>query len=347
LTLCGGVGRYLEIAIIQMSIVGGATKGFKQDCYDHFMKDLQTSQHIEILLENVATEVLVHYRNVPLVYSKFIELLSCYTLFQWTVKRDTMINDISVAGLEKEGLVFLEPSQSEPDWYLCIIPFITLFWALKRGKYRIQIPLLRNLDSYFSPDESENNSLHIIMTKLSGLTQKYGLLPDSSGHCTVMLSHLLSLRDGQPDIEIKFHNSLEILNAGNQINMANYKNFKKDDKCAAYLNAKGASFTDAVIFCEPMIGIQEKQSVLAKQQNLRGRSMPSFSNASFHEERKKFPIDGIFVLISDGKQGEITLSDKDIFIDYESFTKFAGPLIALRKLHCINELNPKFKVLKT
>jgi len=33
LTLCGGVGRYLEITIIQMSIIGGAEKGFKPDCY--------------------------------------------------------------------------------------------------------------------------------------------------------------------------------------------------------------------------------------------------------------------------------------------------------------------------
>lgn len=36
----------------------------------------------------------------------------------------------------------------------------------------------------------------------------------------------------------------------------------------------------------------------------------------------------IFVLISDGIKGDITLS---IFIDYENFTKFAGPLIALRE----------------
>jgi hypothetical protein len=107
------------------------------------------------------------------------------------------------------------------------------------------------------------------------------------------------------------------------------------------LNAKGASFTDAVIFCEPIIGIQEKQSVVAKQRNLKGLSIPSFSNESFQEERNKFLDDGIFVLISDGKQGDIALSDKDILIDYENFTIFAGPLIALRKLFCINQLNSK------
>ena len=95
-----------------------------------------------------------------------------------------------------------------------------------------------------------------------------------------------------------------------------------------------------------MIGIQEKQSVLAKQQNLKGFTIPSINYESFQEERNKFPADGIFVLISDAKQGTIVFGDKDIFIDYENFTKFAGPLIALRKLYCINELNPKFKRLK-
>ena len=346
LTLCGGVGRYLEISIIQMSIIGGAEKGFKHDCYERFLKYFQTSQNIEILLEKVTTEVLAHYPKVFLKFASFIDLLSCYTLFQWNVQRATMINRISVGDLEKEGLVFLQPIPSDTDWYLCVIPFITLFWALKHSKDSIQIPLLRNVDSYFSPDESENSSLRIIMAKFSGLTKKNDLIPDVSGRCTVMLSDLFPLRDGQPDMEIKFHNSLEIMNAGQQINIANYKNFKKNDKCVAYLNSKGAPFTDAVIFCEPMIGIQEKQSVLAKQQNLKGFTIPSINDGSFQEERNKFPADGIFVLISDAKQGTIVFGDKDIFIDYENFTKFAGPLIALRKLYCINQLNPKFKRLK-
>jgi hypothetical protein len=257
-----------------------------------------------------------------------------------------MINRISVGDLEKEGLVFLEPIPSATDCYLCVIPFITLYWALKRTINSIEIPLLKNVDSYFSSDESENSSLRIIMAKFAGLTKKNGLIPDESGCCTVMLSDLFPLRNGQPNMEIKFHKSLEIMNAGQQINLANYKNFKKNDKCVAYLNAKGASFTDAVIFCEPMIGIQEKQNVLAKQKNLKGFPIPSIRNGSFQEERNKFPADGIFVLISDAKQGNNAFGDKDIFIDCKSFTKFAGPLIALRKLYCINQLNPKIKRLK-
>ena len=136
------------------------------------------------------------------------------------------------------------------------------------------------------------------------------------------------------------------MNASQRINLKNYNILKNDSKCVAYLNAKGASFTDAVISCEPMIGIQEKQSVLAKQQILKGLQVPSFNDESFQNERNKFPVDGIFVLISDGKQGDILLGDKDIFIDYTSFKKLAGPLIALRKLYTIYELNQKTKRLK-
>jgi hypothetical protein len=170
------------------------------------LKNLQTSQNVENLLEKVTTGVLVHYSKVFDKFESSIELLSCYTLFQWAVQRDTMINRISVGDFEKEDLVFLQPTPSETDWYLCVIPFITLVWALKHSKDSIQIPILRNVDSYFSPDESENNSLRIIMAKLSDLMKKNDLIPDISGHCTVMLSDLFPFREEQPDMDIKFHN---------------------------------------------------------------------------------------------------------------------------------------------
>jgi GTPase SAR1 family protein len=346
LRLCGGIGRYLEIAIIEMSIMGGAVKGFKQDCYENFLDNFQTSQQIEILLGKVTMSVLTHYPNVFSNFGSSIELLSCYTIFEWVVDRMTMINDISVGELEKKGMVFLQPVKDAPGSYLCIIPFITLFWALKYSNHPIQIPLVGKLDSYSSPDESENNSLRIVMAKLSGLMKKNGLIPDEAGCCKVMLSELFPLRYRQPDVEIKFHNSFLIMNAGQQINMTNYQKFKSDSKCVAYLNAKGAPFTDAVIFCEPMIGIQEKQSVLSKRQNLKSLTVPSLNSKSFKEERNKFPADAIFVLITDGDQGDVTLGEKDIFIDYNNFNGFAGPLVALRKLYCINELNPTMKRLK-
>ena len=183
LTLCGGVGRYLEIAILQMSIIGGSREGFKQDCYEFFLKNMQNSQTIGVILEKVTLEVLVQYPKVFLKYEDSIDLLSYYTLFQWTVQRATMINNRSVGDLEKEGLVFLQPILNVPDWYLCNIPFITLLWALKFTKQNITIPIIRNVDGYFSSDESENNSLHIIMAKLSGLTKKNLLIPDISGRC--------------------------------------------------------------------------------------------------------------------------------------------------------------------
>ena len=349
LTLCGGVGRYLELAIIQMSIMGCAAmlgnrtiKGFRLDAYEYFLAHLQTSQDIESLLDKLTYAVLVCYPNVYLNYSESIELLSCYTLFQWPVQRKTIVKSFSVGHLEKEGLVFLQPQLDEPGCFICIIPFITLYWAIKSSHQNVQIPVLNDIRSYSSSDESENTSLHIIMAKLWGLTQKNGFTLDNSGLCTIMLSDLVSLRDEQPDIEIKFRPTFAIKNASHRIHLENYLGFKNSENIA-FLNAKGAPFTDAVIFSEPMIGIQEKQSVVAKKCIVAGRRLASVSNKSFVEERNKFPDSGIFLMVSEEKIGDIVLGDKDIFLDYEHFTKFAGPLIALRKLFSINELNPKGK----
>jgi hypothetical protein len=55
----------------------------------------------------------------------------------------------------------------------------------------ICIPFLKDLKSYFSPDESENISLHIMMAKLWGLMRKKGLVPDKFGRCSVLLSDLM------------------------------------------------------------------------------------------------------------------------------------------------------------
>ena len=169
------------------------------------------------------------------------------------------------------------------------------------------------------------------MIKLWGLTQKNCLIPDGSGLCTVMLSELFPLREEQPDIEIKFRADFTIMDAGQRIDLDNFKEFQKKARSIAFLNAKGATFTDAVIFCTPMVGIQEKQSVVSKKRIVGGLQPSSFDNKSFLAERAKFPAAGIFVLISD---------------DYKNFTEFAGPLIALRNLYCNNELNPKFKKMK-
>jgi hypothetical protein len=121
-----------------------------------------------------------------------------------------------------------------------------------------------------------------------------------------------------------------------RINLCNYKTYEElisDSECITFLNAKSASFPDAVIFSNPRIGIQEKQSVVAKKRKLAGSPPSYFDNASYWEERLKFTATEIFVLIADEKAGDITLGPLDIFIDCENFAKFSGPLIALRKLY--------------
>ena len=59
-----------------------------------------------------------------------------------------------------------------------------------------------------------------------------------------------------------------------------------------------------------------------------------------------YSILNIFVLITDEKAGEIKLGPLDVMVDCQTFTHFAGPLIALRKLFCLNSLNESAKRLK-
>jgi hypothetical protein len=355
LTLCGGVGRYLEIAIIQMSIIGSAnmggavTKGFKLNAYEYFLDKLQTPQHIETLLEKLTTCVLSHYPKVFSRFAQSIELLSCYTLFQWPVLRETIINSLTVGYLEKNGLVFLQPIQTSPECYICIIPFITLYWRIKYSNQIVHIPFLKDIKSYYSPAESENYSLHIVMAKLWGLVQKNKLSKDEDGLCSIMLSELFPLRDLQADTVIRFRPLFQIMSSTQRMDLHNYKTYEElisDSECIAFLNAKGASFPDAVIFSNPRIGIQEKQSVVAKKRRLGGSPPSYFDNASYQKERLKFPATEIFVLIADEKAGDITFGPLDIFIDCENFAQFSGPLIALRKLFSVNELNESVKPLK-
>lgn len=351
LTLCGGVGRYLEIAIIEMSKIGAfrqdgsIIKGFQLDSYNHFLHQLQTEES-QNLLDKLTTGVLEHYPKVFERYSSIIGLLSCYTLFQWPVSRENTIGTKLVGDMEKEGLVFLQP-ESGVGLFICVIPFITLYWATKRADIVVQIPLLQNMTSYVSSDESENNSLHIMMAKLWGLVQKNNLTPDRDGHCEVQLSEILPLRQGQTDIAIKFRPVFSIKSSEKRIEMGNYSDYKNVSGCMAFLNAKGASFADAIIFSNPMIGIQEKQSITAKKRKISGKQPDSIHGNLFKDERAKFPETGVFVLIADANQGsDINFGDRDIFIDSENFAKFAGPLIALRKLYCLNQLNPSFKRVK-
>jgi hypothetical protein len=347
LTLCGGVGRYLEIAIIQMSIIGSAKlggaviKGFKLNAYEYFLEKLQTSQYIETLLEKLTACVLSHYPKVFSRFSSSIELLSCYTLFQWSVQRDTIINSLSVDSLEKEGLVFLQPvgTSIHVHRFLCIIPFITLYWAIKQRNQTVQIPFLKDIKSYYSPEESENNSLHIVMAKMWGLMKKNNISPDTKGLCTIKLSELFPLRKSQPDSEIKFRPVFEIKTSNQRIDLHNQDTYEKlaaDSDCIAYLNGKGASFSDSIIFSTPRIGLQEKQRVESKKTKLSGEAPAKFNDSSFQLERAKFPQNDIFVLVTDEEIGDVKLGHRDVFLNSKNFAEFSGPLIALRKLYCIN-----------
>lgn len=90
LKLLGGVGRYIEVAITQMSIIGASKNdsiltfnGFSQFAYEYFLKNLQTPQEIDILLTKLNFGIVPHYPKVFSKYADYIELLYCYTIFRW------------------------------------------------------------------------------------------------------------------------------------------------------------------------------------------------------------------------------------------------------------------------
>jgi hypothetical protein len=348
LILCGGVGRYIEFAILQMSIMGAFIKdgshiiGFKLETYEYFLDNLQDSLNIQNLLDKITTMILSKYSNLFKSYAKSIELISCYTLFQWSVERETIIDGSSIGDLEKEGLIFLEYNSLTKKFH-CTVPFITLYWAIKYSNGNVSIPFLKDTKSYFSSEESENITLHIMMLKLWGLKKKNGL--DKFGLCCVKLSDLVPLHTHQPDIDIKFRPLFKIKTSKNQLTkkLWSYFWYQSNTDCIAFLNAKGSPFVDSVIFSTPRIGLQEKQGVLDKKRNLDGLQPSTFNDKDFKTERNKFFKNDIFILVTDAKAGKIILGERDVFIDSSNFADFAGPLLALRKLYSTNELNESVK----
>lgn len=284
-----------------------------------------------------------------------MELLACYTLFRWPVTRNTILNldkpgfyieakNKMIGNIEKEGLLFLEPIQNSADFY-CIIPFLTLYWLIKNSQQTVSIPLLDNISNYYS---SENCSLHIMMSKLWGLTKKNNLQTNSDGLFSVQLSNIVALHSNQEDIEIFFKPIFRIMSALKRIEVNNdyFKQCFENNKCIAFLNARGASCVDSIIFSNPIIGIQEKQSVNAKMKIINGEISESFNLINFEIERNKFIKDGIFILIADANQGDFEIGPRDVFIGSNDFASYAGPLIALRKLFAVNTLNEVDKLPK-
>lgn len=209
------------------------------------------TEELQNLLNELTAGVLESYPEVFPRYSTYIELLSYYTLFQWPVGRQSVILGTSINELEKGGFLFLQSIDEYSFQYLCVVPLITLYWAIKQSNADVQIPFLKGPSGYFSPDGSENNSLLFMMAKLRGLVQRNNLTPDCNGLCEVELSELLPLRHRQPDIKIKFRPLFTIESSERRIEMGNYNDFKDVSGCMAFLNAKGASFADAIIISTP------------------------------------------------------------------------------------------------
>ncbi|KAI8891615.1 hypothetical protein BC833DRAFT_642444, partial [Globomyces pollinis-pini] len=124
------------------------------------------------------------------------------------------------------------------------------------------------------------DSLHIdtLLEKLTTCVLSHYPKVYAEGLCSINLSEPFPLRDSQADTVIKFRPLFKIMSSAQRVTSSNYKKLNDsmvDSDCIAFLNAKDALFVNAMIFSHPRIGIQEKQSVVAKKRSLAG-SPPTF-----------------------------------------------------------------------
>lgn len=203
------------------------------------------------------------------------------------------------------------------------------------------------MDSYISSEECELSSLCIVMFRLWAYHQisgNYLLNQESYG---IRRSLLFPLRHFQDhDFEIQYRPNFEIRQSAKQINNENFVGLQQQTQQQngpiAFLNRPGASYGDAVIFTEPPIVLQEKQSILSRSNILEGKKPNLIGASVFNIERAKINNDqALFVMITDERERietQMLLGGRDILICWDEpgsetlYAKFAGKFLSLRRI---------------
>jgi hypothetical protein len=221
------------------------------------------------------------------------------------------------------------------------IPFITLHLLYLRSKSVnfTDVTFLSSLDSYISSEECDLSSLCIIMFRLWSYHQISGNFKQVGPNFKVKASSLFPLRPNQPDIAISYRPNFLIKQPPYQITIKNFEKFNKSlqpNDAIAYINLPGAPYGDAIIFTDPPIVLQEKQSIVSRQNIFKSRKPKLMGLNVFNTERAKVQKEAIFVFVTDDRaRNDLELSDNDILISSGSETdyhKFAGKLLALRQV---------------
>lgn len=144
--------------------------------------------------------------------------------------------------------------------------------------------------------------------------------------------------------DIKYRPNFEVKQSAKQITSENFlvlqQQTQQTNGPIAFLNRPFASYGDAVIFTEPPIVLQEKQSILSRTNILLGRRPSSIGASVLNIERAKINNDkALFVMITDERERtQMSLGALDILICWDEpgtetlYAKFAGKFLSLRRI---------------
>ncbi|UZN99352.1 uncharacterized protein OCT59_000630 [Rhizophagus irregularis] len=351
--LLGVVGRFLEVMIFQMGIIGKAVEHkeltygekFYQSGLRYFLQKCQYKpEYCQKLLEALKKKIGTKYSRYFEVFMakdnlELVPILTAYTIFEWPVDRSTTFGSKKrkVEDLEKDELVFLEGNRKKK----LKIPFLTLheIFSSRNTSVIPPIKVLDTLSNALSPDQNEHLTISVIMFRLWAIYQRL-IEKGSIGLCTCKLSQLIPLRENQNDELLEFEPVFSVQSTNKKIEQKNWREFIKhrSSECIAYHNLQGAEFADSFVLTNPPILIQDKQLVVSRKKLMDGYQPIMLTKGLVKEEHDKCRNVGphIFLFVTDAKKRLDEIYEEDeLVITIENKNDLFGGLLTLRILHCI------------
>ncbi|RHZ89858.1 hypothetical protein Glove_9g43 [Diversispora epigaea] len=352
--LLGVVGRFLEIMIFQMSVIGTSVSNnstvfnnvFYQSGLRYFLQKCQyESKHCQKLLERTKMFISRKYQYYfehfkSKINIELVPFLVAYTLFGWSVNREDTIgitNKRKIEDLENEELIFLDGSRRLK------LPFLTLHEIYSHQNYNMLSPILilESLDNVILSNQNEKLTISVLAFRLWAIYQK-SVADKVTDPCSCRLSQLVPIRKGQKNILLRFLPIFTVCSTEKQITEKNWRQFVEDNKqstqCIAYYNLQNAKFVDSFLLSDPPILIQDKQLVTSRKKVIDSYSPIMLNKDLVKSEHDKYKNIGnhIFLFVTDFKKRDNeTYKMNEVLITEEEKKDLFGDLLALKILHCI------------
>jgi hypothetical protein len=302
-----------------------------------------------------------------------VKILIACTVLRLPVSRNQQIGVFSIDEMEKAGLLFLEPLQTNSlgeaiSWRISY-PFISLYmmYTQTRGlssQLEAPLKLLQEVSFRMGPLDNERMDLNFLVYKLEFLAMV------TSNKDFFSLSQLVPLRPDQPNSLLQFPKSFAVHKTPNRIDASNFLEFYNKNcttEISAWHNSGTSSFADAFIFLKTdsnkpfIIFIQSKQSIVCRAQLGSGnQTVHLFNNASLGWAVSPIPagqsvtlehlkveqvtsplqLPHLFIYITDHKASMLDkkfLKPDELLIDIVEQKAFFGDVIAFRRLSCITD----------